>query len=252
MKTIYVAAGMVIGILAAVIAAIAFSGNEQASGQMGMMNHGSMGPGMMSTTSNTWQTNQGSFSATAGSMVDNVSVAGVAVTDDDEVTVTLRYTGTGDPDGVVVVATTNPTMLMSRMHGGMNSGMMGMGGNMMGGYGGIGSGMMYGGSMGPGMMYGQSATNPMWYNNTAWQEWHNQMAAQGVIGPGMMYGYNGTMGPGWWNSTATAPFYSWSSQTGSSAIRGGWNSGNYIIALEGDGSAYDSGQIMVMVFPLTS
>ncbi len=263
MKTTYIAAGIVIGILAVAIAGITFSENEQAEGQMGMMNQGSMGSGMMSTaTSNSWQQNQGSFSATAGSIVDNVSVTGVAVTGDDEVTVSLRYTGTDDPDGVVVIASTNPTMLMSRMHSG-NSGMMGMSG-MMGGMQGMG-GMMGGNMMGSGAAY-QAAANPMWYNNTDWQAWHEQMAqwhgqldasqwqqmqelhnqlvAQGTMGPGIMM-------PGMSNSTAI-PYSAFQSQTGSSAIDAGWTDGNYKIKLEGDGSAYDSGQFMVMVFPLTS
>lgn len=254
MKTTYIAAGIVIGILALAIAGITFSQNEEVEGQMGMMNQGSMGQGMMSNT-NSWQQNQGSFSVTAGSMADNVSVTGVAVTGDDEITVSLRYTGTGEPDGVVVIANTNPSMMMSRIHG-SSSGMMsgGMMSGMMGGMQGMGGSMM-----------GSQAANPMWYNNTDWQAWHeqmaqwhgqldssqwqemqawhNQMAAQGAMGPGMaMPGMNST----------SMPYSASQSQTGSSAIRDGWSDGNYRVVLQGDGSAYDSGQLMVMVFPLTS
>jgi hypothetical protein len=191
MKTTYIAAGVVIGILAVAVAGITFSDNDQVEAQMGMMGHGSMGSDMASGA----QAQHG-FNASGGSVVDDVAVTGIAVTDGDELTVSLRYSGTGESPGVIVVATTNPMATMQRMHGSMGmSGMQGMG-NMM---------------------------------------------DQGMMG-------NTTMPM---NSTAM-PDMALEQQLGGRALDSGWNNGNFRIALEGDGSAYDSGRLMVMVFPLTS
>ena len=71
------------------------------------------------------------------------------------------------------------------------------------------------------------------------------MMAQGAMGPGSP----------WWNGTIDVwPGQSipLRSQTGSSVLDAGWTSGSVMVKLDGDGSAYDSKVINVMVFPLTS
>jgi hypothetical protein len=263
MNTKYLLIGIVAGILVATVTGITFASN-QAAAQMGAMQHGqgTMGPGMMATTGQ-WQTNQGPFSATGGSVVNNVRVTGVAVTGDSEVTVSLRYMGTGRAPSVVVIANTNPTAIMSAMHGGM-------GGMMQGGMGGMMSGGMMGGMQGMGMMgSGSAAGNVPAWNSTQWQQWHEQMSLQlgqidssqwqqwqdwhtqmmgnpQLMGPAMM---GSGMGPAL-NLATVAP-QSAPTMIGSDAIDAGWRNGTFKVSLEGDGSAFDSSQVMVMVFPLT-
>lgn len=227
--------GMAAGVGAVLVFAALFSTLQDAASAQ-MMQHqgmGAMGPGMM-TSGGATQYN-GIFSSTGSSIVNNVKVTGVSVTGASEVSISLRYTGTGSAPSVVIVANTNPTAMMSMMHGSTASGgLAGMGG-MMHGYNGYGPSMMYG--------------SQPYLNNTQWQQLQSQMYGYGMS-PSMMYGYNGFAGPSWWNSTSIP--YSAVMQIGSTAVDAGWKSGTFKVKLQGDGSAYDSEHIMAMVFPLTS
>jgi hypothetical protein len=234
------------GIAAGVGAVLGFAAlfsSLQGAASAQMMQHqgmGAMGPGMMPASS-TSQPYGGMFSSSASSVVGNVKVTGLSITGAGEVSVSLRYTGTGTSPGVVIVANTNPTAMMSVMHGSSaSSGMMGMGGMQ-----GMGSGMM-------GAMPAASSSYPSW-SNAQWQQWHTQMA-------GHLAMTNSTQWQDWhsqmmmnpaWNSTSTMP-YSPAVQIGSTAVDAGWKSGTFKVKLQGDGSAYDSEHIMAMVFPLTS
>ena len=99
--------------------------------------------------------------------------------------------------------------------------------------------MMHGSMMGSGMMGMQEMTSS------------NMMPGLRGFGPT----WNGTTGmtdgplmsSGAMNSTAMMR----QMQVGSNAIDAGWKTGTFKVKLEGDGSAYDSGHIMVMVFPFT-
>jgi hypothetical protein len=147
----------------------------------------------------------------------------------------------------VIVANTNPTTMMSMMHGSTaSSGMMGAG--MMGGMQGT---SMMGSSMMGGMGMASSSSYPTW-TNSQWQEWHTQMAHQLALSNSTQWEQWHTqmmMSPTWTNSTAMPHA---NLQVGSSAVDAGWKNGSFKVKLEGDGSAYDSEHIMVAVFPLTS
>lgn len=232
--------GIVAGLAAAVGLALAFSAiSTQSTAQMMDGNMGMTGnQGIMATQSTgaPWQWNQRSvFNAEGMSTADNVQITGVSVTGNNEVAVNLRYDGSETSPAVTIIAITNPMAMHGSM--GMNSGMMGMGG--MGMMHGGQSGMMHGSQS---MMGGYDAA-PVWQNNTQWQQWHNQMMAQGAMGPGMTL--NET------SATWPSQFAASQSQTGSSVLDSGWTSDTTVtVKLEGDGSAYDGG-VNVMVFPLT-
>jgi hypothetical protein len=237
--------GVIAGAGVILVFAVLFSTLQNAASAQ-MMQHqgmGAMGPGMMPASS-TSQSYGGTFSSSASSAVSNVKVTGVSITGAGKVTVSLRYTGTGASPGVVLVANTDPTTMMSMMHGtSASSGMMGMGG--MQGMGMMGSGMT-------GAMPMASSSYPAW-TNAQWQQWHTQMAGQLAM-------TNSTQWQDWhsqmmmnpaWNSTSTMPHAS-ALQIGSTAVDAGWKNGTFKVKLQGDGSAYDSEHIMAMVFPLTS
>jgi hypothetical protein len=275
--------GLVAGLAAALGLAAVFSAMAvQANAQTMLHSLGAMGPGMasMGGMSTVAGPASGMFGASASSMARNVSVTGIAITGDNQVSVSLRYTGTGAAPSVVVVALTNPSASMSMVH----NAMMGAGSS-------TGQGMMMGGSSGGGMMGGgmssmmmgggtgaATAANapslPAW-NSTQWQQWHAQMAqvagqqqnalqAQqwqqwhtlmmqnpGMVAPGMMMGSNAT------SSLNAFPFQAQpalQSQTGSAVLNAGWNNGTVKVKLDGTGggSAYNSEAIGVLVFPLVS
>lgn len=235
--------GVIAGMGVILVFAVLFSTLQNAASAQ-MMQHQGMGPGMMPASS-TSQSYGGMFSSSASSAVSNVKVTGVSITGASEVTVSLRYTGTGASPGVVLVANTNPTTVMSMMHGtSASSGMMGMGGMQ-------GIGMMGSGIMGA-MPMTSSSSYPAW-TNAQWQQWHTQMAGQLAM-------TNSTQWQTWHsqmmmnpvsNSTSTMPHAS-ALQIGSTAVDAGWKNGTFKVKLQGDGSAYDSEHIMAMVFPLTS
>lgn len=144
-------------------------------------------------------------------------------------------------------------------------------GQMMGGsYGGMGPGMMYGYNYSPATTANFNSTQwkdwneqmIQWHNqmielngslnSTEWaqmQEMHNQMMTQAPASMmALMHG-------GAWNGTATTVFPAsyFQYQIGSSVLDSGWSSTTALkVKLDGDGSAYDSGNVMVMVYPLTS
>lgn len=233
-----IAGGLAMAIgLALLFSAITTHSTAQMRGYHGMAG-GTMGPGMMATQSAgmPWQSGA-MFNANGMSTVDNVQITGVSITDIDEVKVNVMYDGSETSPAITVVAIAG--MMQS------NSGMMGQG-----------------------MMYGGNSYGITWANNTEWQQWHNQMAQwHSQINStqwAQMQGWHnqmmaqGAMGPGsaWWSGTSTAgpgQFTTFQPQTGSSVVRSGWASETTVtIKLEGNGSAYDSGAIHVMVFPLTS
>lgn len=73
------------------------------------------------------------------------------------------------------------------------------------------------------------------------------MSGQMMTGPGMMWN-NGSNA-----ITTSIPFAAFQSQTGSSVMNAGWTSDTTLkVRIDGDGSAYESNGIHVMVFPLTS
>ncbi|MEM2139559.1 hypothetical protein [Nitrososphaera sp.] len=234
-------AGTIAGLAAVMAFAALFSAlGSSASAQMQHqgMDMGAMGSGMMATGSTTQY--GGMFSSSGSSVVSNVRVTGVSITGDSQVSVSLRYTGTGSAPGVVIVANTDPAAMMSLMHGSTASGGMMGHGSAMGGM---------------GMMGGMSATSmssyPAW-SNAQWQAWHTQMAQQ-------LATTNSTQWQAWhtqmmanpvWTNSTSIPYATM--QVGSTAVDAGWKNGSFKVKLEGAGSAYDSAQIMVAVFPLTS
>jgi hypothetical protein len=75
------------------------------------------------------------------------------------------------------------------------------------------------------------------------QAMHNELMAQGLMGPGMAWHDQTTGGPGQLASQ-------W--RTGSNVLDAGWPSDTALkVRIDGDGSAYESNGVHVMVFPLT-
>jgi hypothetical protein len=238
--------------LAVVVSAIATHSTAQMMGHQGMMGQSSQG-----TTTMPWQWDQrSSFHVNGMSTVNNVQITGVSVTGSNELTVNLRHGGSGASPAVTVIAVTNP---MALMQGSMAMGGMGM----MNGQNGM---MMQQGGQSM-MMGGHSGAMPAWQNNTQWQQWHTQMAqwhgqinstqwaqmqamhnemmAQGLMGPGMAWN-NGT------HTTWPGQFMASQPQTGSNVLDAGWASDTTMkVRIDGDGSAYESNGLHVMVFPLT-
>lgn len=163
-----------------------------------------------------------SFNAMGASMVENVQITGIAVTGDNEISVSLRYLGEGQSPGISAVAVTNPMGMMAAMHGSQMMGGMGQHGMMMGGN---GMGMMQGGAMGT-------------QDQTGFQQQQ------------MMNGSSGTFPMS--NSTQMIPSadIAMQHQSGSNFVQAGWESGTAVkVALNGETSSYDSDGIMVMLFP---
>lgn len=160
------------------------------------------------------------FSASGMSMVQDVQISGISITDDNQMTVNLIYTGNASSPSVAVIAMTD-TMMGENMDGMTGPGAMGMhSGN---------SGMMAGQSMmGSNMpMSWNHQDMPAW-NATQWRGWHDQMSAQ--------------MG-----GSAKSIYHE--SLTGSTIANSGWESGGSItIRLDGE-SAYEASELHVMVFP---
>ena len=248
--------GIAGGFAAALAMAMVISaGTSQSSAQM--MNHqGGMMERPASISSVSSQNTI--FSASGMSMINNVKVTGVVISGDNSVEVSLNYTGTGSAPPVTVIAMTNHMHMMQST--GMAGGMSGMDGGM---------GMMHGsqGSFMQPMMGSSAGGSALWQDNQQWEQWHtdmarwhsqlnstqwsgiqalhNQMMAQGAMGPGNSWG----------NDTSSMPWGQHNQpqmQTGSSTLERGWTSSSLIVRLEGAGSAYDSKDIHVMVFPLTS
>jgi hypothetical protein len=248
-----IAGGLAVAVGLALLLSTVFTQSTAQMMNQGMMG-GSMGPGMINTQSSVapWQWDQRSmFNANGMSTVNDVQVIGISITGDDEITVDLTYRGSETSPAITVIAMTN---YMPMMQGFSGMGGMGM---MQGGQ----NGMM----MQPGMQGGWTVS-PAWQNNTQWQQWHAQMAQwHGQLNSTqwaqMQAWHNGmvaqgAMGPGspWWNGTSAV----WSgqsnplqSQAGSSVLEAGWTSGSVAVKLDGTGSAYDSKDVHVMVFPLT-
>ncbi|HEX7033379.1 MAG TPA: hypothetical protein VF172_10300 [Nitrososphaera sp.] len=225
-----------VGIVAGLAAAMGLAGlfsaisTQSAAQMMGGNRMGMMGNNMMITTDNTQQVpwhwaNKASFGSGGISYLENVQITGISISSDKQVTVNLRYSGNGTTPNVVVVAST---------------GSMGM----MGGYGGMGMMGSHMPMMGYPMFRGQA---PVW-NDTQWQEWHSQMAQ-----------WHNQMSNQSWNNRTMNPNImgmGWQQQsllTGSTALESGWTSNATVrITLVGDGSAYDTNNVSVMVYPLTS
>jgi hypothetical protein len=188
------------------------SHTNSASAQMMQHRQGMTGP----SVAQQWQPILG-YSSSGSSFVENVRVTGISIMADNEVTVSLMYTGMAKTPGVVLVANTNPMEMMSSMHGST------MGGNMM---------RMQEISGNNNMMPGLGGFGPKWNATTT----TTGMTDGPLMSSGAML-----------NSTAMMP----QMQIGSNAIDAGWKTGTFKVKLEGDGSAYDSGHIMVMVFPFT-
>lgn len=238
-------AGTIAGLAAVMAFAALFSALESSASAQMMQHQGmNMGSGMVATTGTT-QSYGGMFSGSGSSVVSNVELTGVSITGSDEVSVSLRYTGTGAAPGVAIVANTNPTTMMNMMHGTTASS------GMMGGMGMMGHGSTMGGMQGVGAMSTVSAY-PAW-SNAQWQEWHTQMAHYLALSNSTQWEQWHTQmmaSPVWTNSTAIP--YASNMQVGSNAVDAGWKNGSFEVKLEGAGSAYDSRHIMVSVFPLTS
>ena len=80
------------------------------------------------------------FSASGMSMVQDVQISGISITDDNQMTVNLIYTGNASSPSVTVIAMTN-TMMDENMGGMTGPGAMGMHSGMMPGQSMIGSNM---------------------------------------------------------------------------------------------------------------
>jgi hypothetical protein len=173
------------------------------------------------------------FSASGMSMVQDVRIAGVSITGDNEVTANMIYTGNTTSPGVTVVAMTNHKGMMDMMGGASMGGMSGtMGSSMMGSSHSMGSmGTMAGHSMIGGSMPGWHHPDMPAWNATQWNQWHSQMTAQ----MGGAFGQSAQMQP----------------QSGTTMVESGWQSGGTTvnIILDGDASAYGASDIYVMVFP---
>ena len=203
------------------------------------MDPGGMVQGMITSPSSdfTWLQSRGSmFNANGMRLAENVQITGISVNDNDIITVTLNYGGSGEAPAVTVVAMTSPTALMMGMMQGGQPGML----------------------MQP-MMDSSWHSSVGWQNDTEWQRWHTQMAQW----HGQLNSSQWSQLQGWHNKmmaqdvigSATWPsqFPVSQSQIGSSVLRTGWSSDTAItIKLEGDASAYEGTGIHVMVFPLTS
>ena len=202
---------------AAIFTALVFNLSDTNSASAQMMQHrqGMTGP----SVAQHWQPSLG-YSSSGSSFVKDVRVTGISIMADNEVAVSLMYTGMAKTPGVVLVANTNPMEMMSSMHGSM------MGGNMM---------RMQEISGNNNMMPGLGGFGPTW-NAAATATATTGMTDGPLMSSGAML-----------NSTAMMP----QMQVGSNAIDAGWKTGTFKVKLEGDGSVYDSGHIMVMVFPFT-
>jgi hypothetical protein len=206
--------GVIGGLGVAMVLAVFFSGAATAQ----MMQHQQMqhSPGMKHSM----------FKAIGISMVQDVSVTGVATTDDDTISVSLAYNGTGSAPSVTVIAVTNHEHIMNMIGSSSSMGGMMMGSNMMGmnSMGTMAGHGMTGNQNTPGW---QHPDMPSW-NSTQWQNWHSQMTAQINSQPWQMQ-----------------------SQSGSTVLEGGWQSGEnaVTVVLSGDTSAYRAPDIHVTVFP---
>jgi hypothetical protein len=203
-------AGIIGGLGVALVLAVLFSGAATAQ----MIQHQQM---------QQHSTHQGMkhsmFKANGLSLVQNVTITGLAITGENEVTVNLAYSGTGSAPSVTLIAVTNHEQMMAMMMGGSSMGSMGgmmMGPTMMG------SMDMMSGSM-PGW---QHPDMPNW-NATQWQQWHSQMS---VLHP-----------------QPAQP----QSQSGSAVVESGWLDGGSTatVLLDGDTSAYSASDIFVTAFP---
>jgi hypothetical protein len=167
--------------------------------------------------------NYSMFNVMGMSMVEDVDITGVSITGNNQVSVNLVYTGNGTSSpSVTVVAMTNHMPMMMMM---MN--------NMMIGGGSIGNmsrGIM---TMSPGMMGMSSSMMPP-------TDMMSSNDAMGMIGSTV----SGTQ------SRMITMMMMPQSQSGSTVINGGWQSGNTVnVPLVGNGSAYDAADLCVMVFP---
>lgn len=254
-----------VGIVAGLAAAMGLAGlfsaiSTQSAAQMMGGNHmGMMGNNnMMMMGGNTqvmphqasWRLSNkvAPFGSSGVSYVQDVQVTGISISSDKQVTVNLRYTGNGTTPDVVVMAST---------------GSMGM----MGGHGGMG--MMAGGMSGMGMMGSQMPTMgyPMYgaqmhnaWNDTQWQQWHSQMAQwhrqmsnQSSFDPMMNQHMMMAMVQGHQMPMMGMSWQQHSFLTGSTALDSGWSSNTTTVrvTLVGDGSAYDTNNVNVIVYPLT-
>jgi len=221
--TKYAILGLAIGTtVTIVLAALVTTGTSPAGAQMSMQHQGMMDSS--SSTSQMQPLQHGKFSANGASLVEGVEVTGISITGVDEISVNLRYTGAGETPNLTLIATTNPTGMMNRVHGGgaesMSGGMGGMGSSHM-----IGQGMM---SASQQQMIGQ----PMvLMNSTEWQQWHDQQVLRSSQHMQMTGAKQG--------------------EVGSAILDAGWMAAATVrIALgDDDISAYDASDIMIVVFP---
>ena len=250
--------GIAGGFAAALVMALFISAaTSQSSAQM--MNHQGMTM-VDSTNISPFSMHGTKFSATGMSMISDVKVTGVTITGNGSLAVNLRYVGTGSAPALTVIAMTNHMSMMSMMQSsGMQGGMSGMGSGM---------GMMHGGQgnmMRP--MIGGAGGSAAWQDSEQWEQWHtnmaqwhgqlnstqwasiqalhNQMMSQGAMGPGNSF----------WNNTALMQMGVGNQpalQSGSSTVESGWTSSSLEVRLVGQGSAYESNDLLVVVFPLTS
>ena len=206
-----------------VLAALITTGTSPAGAQMSMQHQGMMDSS--SSTSHMQPLQHGKFSANGASLVDGVEVTGISITGDDEISVNLRYAGAGEAPNLTLIATTNPSGMMNRVHGGGAESMSG------GSMGGMSSSHM----MGQGMMSGsqqQMTGQPMvLMNSTGWQQWHEQQVLRSSQNMQMTGAKQG--------------------EVGSAILDAGWTAAATVkIALgDDDISAYDALEIMIVVFP---
>jgi hypothetical protein len=176
------------------------------------------GPQQMPQHNSSSIMNYSMFNIMGMSMVENVGITGVSITGNNQVSVNLVYTGNGtsSPSVAVVAMTNHMAMMMSNMM---------MGGSSMG----TTSGNVM--TMNPGIMGMESSSMP----------------ARGMLGSNGAMMTGGTM-----NGTQSSmmAMMTSQSQSGSTVVNGGWQSGSTInVLLAGNGSVYDTSDICVMVFP---
>jgi len=251
--------GIVVGLVSAIALAglfsiLAFQSTAQMMGgnNMAMMGNQGMNGHTMSMNQGVpaplyWKS-MGSFSANGISNVQYVRVTGISISKPDEVIVSLRYNGNATSPALTVIATVHQGTPMNDI-----GSMMGYGSGMGMMQNGIGSSMMSGSQP----MMTPWNNSPAIANNTQWQQWHTQMAQwHGQINSTewqqMQAWHNQIMAQMLQiqNTSDQATFPQ--PQVGSSVVSSGWNDSTIKVRLEGDGSAFESSNIEVMVYPLTS
>lgn len=117
----------IIGSIAVAVAVASIFSMGAATAQMTSMSNQQMMQHQQMQQGQHQEMKHGMFSASGMSMVQNVRITGVSITDDNEVVVNLMYSGNSTSPDVTVVAMTNHNGMMEMMSSGGMSGRMSSG-----------------------------------------------------------------------------------------------------------------------------